>query len=186
MMAGFVLLLSSCKKDDTSANSEYYYDASIGGEQFKEAIARNNTNSNLEAGSALLGFNDVTFAASIVNNGTNGTHLGIAKGVMHNYLDATDAQFRSFFTPGQYNYGLDPNDGFSIEWKDRNGTLWSSFEGTADQTGSTISILSITESPDAFGTLYLKTSIQFNCKLYDGNGNVKQATGTFVGLFGKI
>jgi hypothetical protein len=47
--------------------------------------------------------------------------------------------------------------------------------------------VSAEDFPDPItGTLYLKTKIEFNRKLYNDAGDVKQASGTFVGLFGKF
>jgi hypothetical protein len=188
LFLGMIFFLSSCKKSETpnNDNESYYYDAVIGGVAYKETIPFDNTNSDLEAGSSLGGTNDVVFSANISNNGTNGTSMGISKGLFHNYLSTTEAAFKNFFAPGDYNYAPYGDDGVTLGWLDKNGTDWSTEYGTGIQTGSTFKIISITEQRSITGELYIKTTIQFNCKLYDGNGNVKQATGTFVGLFGMI
>lgn len=62
-----------------------------------------------------------------------------------------------------------------------------SYELPTDQTGSTFTIIS-TADAKAFNGLYLKTKMQFKCKLYNVNtGAMKEVTnGEMVGTFGKI
>ena len=170
----------------------YYYKATIGGVDYSLAVTDNN---GFEAGSGLGGTDDVVFGAGI--NYINPplpkgrTEIGASFGVMHHYVNATDANVKSFFKPGSYPYVPDNQSatvGASIGWTDPDGNDWDTQAGTKEQTGSSFKILSVTDSYDLLGTYYFKVKIQFNCKLYNvTTGAVKQVTnGEMVVLFGKI
>ncbi len=195
-----LLFFVSCKKDssnnDTQENlaNAYYYEATIGGINYKEVITQNNTNQNLGLGSGFsLNGDDATFHSEIINEQAGRTTISIGKGILYNYPTATLESFKNFFKPASYPYAQYPNNnnggllsnGISIDWKDKTGKEWSSIFGTANQTGSTFKIL----SADGFlgngqSFLYDKVTIEFTCKLYDGNGNSLPASGKYVGQFG--
>ena len=94
--------------------------------------------------------------------------------------------------PGIYHYATGPDTdavtlgpGISLIWKDAQGVEWRTSKGPGDQTGSVFRILSTMDEPDPVGNLYVKVQ-QFNCKLYNGAGQMKTLTeGEFVGLFSK-
>jgi hypothetical protein len=76
--------------------------------------------------------------------------------------------------------------GISLIWKEAQGVEWRTSKDTHDQTGSVFRILSTMDEPDPVGNLYVKVEAQFNCKLYNGAGQMKTLTeGEFVGFFGK-
>jgi hypothetical protein len=181
-------ILSSCKKDDPSGDSNgvYYYEATIDGVKYKVSIPLDNFDPNLMAGSGIAGSDDVVFSSNISDYRANGSELGITKGVMSEYFNSTNQEFRNFFAPGNYNYSSFGQNGVTIDWLDKSGKLWSTENAPALQNGSSFKIVSIEDLPDSRGILYIKTTIQFSCKLYDEAGNVKQASGTYVGIFGKI
>lgn len=182
--------LTTTGNDNAGNSSDYYYSITIDGKEYTQNVTMYN---DWEAGSSLSGVDDVTFGAGI-NYGyedvpAGSTSFGIEIGTMHGYYNATDAQFRAFFSAGTRNYTKDFSvaDGVSIGWKDPNGVYWQTNYGTGDQTGSTFSIVSIEDARDLTGTLYLKTKIRFTCKLYNEAGEVKTVTkGEMVGSFGKI
>jgi hypothetical protein len=175
--------------------SVYYYKATIGGINYSQNVTASN---GYEAGSGSAGVDDVSFGAGIYYANTpvpaGSTGMGVEKGVMHNYLSATNVTFKAFFTPGNYPYAppgfhtFDNGNGVAIGWSDPSGEYWDSHAGTADQTGSTFKIISVVDSYDAIGNYYITVKMQFNCKLYNINtGAVKQLTnGEMVGLFGKL
>lgn len=175
--------------------NEFYYKATIGGVDYMQEVT--NTN-GYEAGSGMGGLDDVSFGAGIYYISTpvpaGATGMGVEKGLMHNYLAATDARFKAFFTPGTYPYAppglstFDNGDGIAIGWTDPSGNNWDSHAGTADQTGSTFKIISVEDNYDAIGDYYIKVKMQFSCKLYNENtGDMKQLTnGEMVALFGKL
>ncbi len=101
----------------------------------------------------------------------------------------TPGFINSFFTVGNYTYAskgndttvIDANnkstklhlltDGITLAWNDAAGTLWTSFNGSADQAGSYFTITKV-EYP--FGPTWANLAMitaNFDCKLYDGNGN---------------
>jgi hypothetical protein len=114
---------------------------------------------------------------------------------MHGYLSATDAQFKTFFAPGNYPYappGLSQyqnGDGVSVNWTDKDGANWSSYSATVAQpAGSAFKIISVEDAYDITGTYYVKVKMQFNCVLYKENSglSVQLTNGEMVGYFGKI
>lgn len=176
-----------------SSNASYYYKATIGGTNYFQDVTPTN---DYIAGSGLGGTDDVDFSAGIDPMSPSGkTSFGVTKGLFHNYLSSTNAQFKAFFNPGTYPYTSGPDsdpykngDGVYIDWVDKQGNLWSTIDGTGDQTGSTFKIISVGDEPDALNNYYIKVKMQFNCKLYkESTGEMIQLTnGEMVGLFGKI
>ena len=159
---------------------------------YSQAVTDDN---NYEAGSGSGGMDDVVLGGGInyanppLPNGL--TEMSVSKGVMHNYLSATEAQFKAFFAPGQYSFAPESflqGDGVQVYWTDRNGEDWYTRDGRTDQSGSIFKIISVEDSPDALGRYYVKVKMQFNCKLYNVNtGAMKQLTnGELVAYFGKI
>jgi len=194
-----LFIFSGCKKkknDPTSpTTSTYYYKVTIGGKQYNQTAT--NTNGYV-AGSSLGGTDDVTVSADISPEAdpqpAGSVSLAITKGILHNYLALSNAQFYQYFTPGTFSYTTGPDydpfkngDGFIISWIDENGTEWNTSAGTGDQTESTIKIISEQDAQSPIN-YYLMVKLQFSCKLYNTNtGEMKQLTnGEFVGLFGKI
>jgi hypothetical protein len=174
---------SKSKDDDSSAT--YYYKAKIGGEEHTEKVTSSN---KVIAGSGTNGFNDVVCVADISPDVPNQVNaLIISKGVLSNYMSISQEQFLAFFTPGSYSYTSGSNNGFTVTWIDAEGKFWSSDNGTGDQTGSTIQIISASPEPNAID-YYVKVKVVFTCKLYkEGTGEMKQLTsGEFVGLFGFV
>jgi hypothetical protein len=182
--------ITACKKNDptTNTDSEFYYEATIDGTKYKVSAPSDNADPDFSAGSGLsaLGF-DATYTSNISDYRPNGTQMFVSKGILIEYQTSTNEEFRNFFSPGNYNYTPTYEEGVTIAWADKTGKIWATDNASGDQTGSSFKIISTEESPgDVLGRLYVKTKIQFNCKLYDEAGNVKQASGTYVGLFGKI
>ena len=93
----------------------------------------------------------------------------------------TSQQKEAMFSVGNYGYGKEYAnplvEGGFIWYVDANGTEWRTDNGTANQTGSSFEIKSIvtTSGMDAYyGKKIMQ--VEFNCKLYDGNGNTKTIT----------
>ena len=174
---------SKSKNDDSSAT--YYYKAKIGGEDRSEKVTSSNS---IQAGSITNGFDKVECVAFISPDVPNQANaLIISKGMLSNYLSISQEQFLAFFTPGSYSYTTGSGNGFTVTWIDADGKLWASDNGTGDQAGSTIQIISASPDPNAID-YYVRVKVVFNCKLYkEGTGEMKQLTsGEFVGLFGFV
>ena len=191
-----LFIFSGCKKqkNDKTDTSTYYYKATIGGASYSQTVTATN---GYIAGSSLGGTDDVTVTADISPEDpslANSTAISITKGILHNYLSLTNAQFYNYFAPGNFSYTTGPaydpfknGDGFIISWFDKDGNEWTTNDGSGDQTNSTIKIISVKEA-QAINNYYVMVKLQFTCKLYNTNtGEMKQLTnGEFVGLFGKI
>ncbi len=89
-------------------------------------------------------------------------------------------QYYNLYTPGQRGYAFDANSktGAYVALRDKNGVLWTS---KGPQTESTFEITSRGENNGVSTTV----SGTFNCKMYDGNGNVQDLkNGTFTAIVG--
>lgn len=175
-----------------NTTDEIYYKATIGGVNYFQNVTASN---NYEAGSGMGGTDDVVFGGGI--NYANPplpaglTQMSVDKGLMHNYLSATESQFKAFFTPGIYPYAPSSyslGDGISIAWTDPLGGDWDTRDGRVDQAGSNFKIISTEDSYDAIGRYYILVKMQFNCKLYNRTtGAVTVLTnGEMVAYFGML
>ena len=192
------ILFIGCKKEDkkneSNGDGTYYYKATIGGVNYFQDVTQAN---DYTAGSGSGGVDDVSLSASInpiSSPASNATILEITKGILHNYYSSTENQFKAFFNPGTYPFTSGPEydpfqngNGIYIMWMDKQGNLWTTMDGTGNQTGSNFKIISATDDADPL-TYYIRVKMQFNCKLYkEGTGEMMQLTnGEMVGLFGKI
>jgi PKD repeat protein len=84
---------------------------------------------------------------------------------------APKQSFKDFFAPGTSLYSRNALNGIEITHNDGLKT-WSTSNGSADQSGSSFVISSITEET-LLGNYYIRVSGSFNCRLYDDAGNVK-------------
>ena len=176
-----IFLAAGCSKDNTSdsAKVKFYYQATIGGADYKVEIPYDNMNANLISGANIAGMDEVVFTSYVTDLGDNGTGMIVEKGLMADYHDATTSDFKDFFGVGPHQLAIAGLHGVWIDWRDENGDIWTTKNGN-DQTGSTFNIVNVEEYD---GPSELKVTIQFNCKLYDGLGNFKSASGTYVGVF---
>lgn len=98
------------------------------------------------------------------------------------------AKFYDYFRTGagQFSYGVDITDGSTnrnvdVSYVDASGVTWASNLGSALQPGSVFQITDTVRMYKPTGSV-LKYKAAFQCKLYDGNGNVIDANITnFIG-----
>jgi hypothetical protein len=187
LISSLLVITTGCSKskDDNDSAATYYYKAKIGGEDHSQKVTSTNT---VVAGSITNGFDKVELVAYVGPDIPNQANtLTISKGLLLNYLSISQEQFLAFFTPGSYPYTTGSGNGFIVTWIDAEGKFWASDNGTGDQTGSTIQIISASPDPQPQDLdYYVRVKIVLNCKLYkEGTGEMKQLTsGEFVGLFG--
>lgn len=185
LIALLPVLLLSCSKSKSSASKSgtYYFKANIGGKSYNVSATSNGT---VEAGSGVNGTDDVSIFGTIENS-ADGSEFVITKGLMPNFISAMQTDLKNFFKTGAYNYSPGAQNGIDISWDDADGKSWSTSFGSADQTGSNFKIVSVADDPDVLGKYYVKVKSQFNCILYDGNGNSLIVTGgEMVGAFGPL
>ncbi len=100
------------------------------------------------------------------------------------YGDPTDAEIDAMFQVQSYPYGKSINevgsansmDGVTVSYFGSDQVEWASDKGTGAQDGSTFSIVSRTPLTTSTWAGNYNVLVQFACKLYDGNGNVKTVT----------
>jgi hypothetical protein len=164
-----------------------YYSANIDGTQYAEtADGPNFTNEFAVTGTADDKYLSSTIVPTPLPAPPNTTEFTIKKGILHSYTSTSNVTFKTFFAVASYGYGADPTDGIEIRWTDEAGNDWSTANGSADQTGSNFNITSVEDEP--LQTHYsVRVKATFNCKLYDGAGNLKVLTGgQFTGVFSKL
>ncbi len=96
----------------------------------------------------------------------------------------TNAEIDAMFQVLSYPYGKSINevgaansmDGVRVSYYGTDQVEWATDKGTADQTGSTFSIISKTPLPNPTQVANYSILVEFSCKLYDDNGNMKTLT----------
>lgn len=168
--------------------SEYYYTMSVDGKTVTQVVTEAN-GYIASSGSSSYG-EDAVYGGGILWDGfgtkpTVTTEIGIDVGTLHNSYSASNATFKAFFAPGTRKYSKDAAEGVRVVWTDEKDVVWASDYGAADQTNSTFSIISVADVVSYNGTYYIKVKMQFKCKLYNENGDVKEVTnGEVVTNFG--
>ncbi|HTE24122.1 hypothetical protein [Flavitalea sp.] len=187
----FKVAVKAADESGPGAVGVYYYKATIGGENYFEAVT---DPGDFEAGSGLAGDDEVSINAAIYHTADpmplGVTAFGVTKGMMPGYLKSTDAQFKAFFTPGTYPYTRPDNkNGIDIGWRDKMGRSWRSTHDSARQPAtSSFKFISVEDNYDVIGTYCVKVRMQFNCTLFRDGTDVQLEirNGEFVGLFKKI
>lgn len=199
----YCLMLSCKKKSDStptsttsstsstplSINSPYQASFTLDGTKISYVFGTANFDTNYGAGGSIGTSGSPTnryFTASVGE--TSGIGLTITKGTL---VVATggypsNTAFSTFFPVGTVPFApaaTTPN-GIVVSYWDGT-TKWSTDLGTADQTGSNFKIEA--SSFNAGVDYTAKTYLTFNCKLYDGSGNMKTLTnGVLIGNFANL
>jgi hypothetical protein len=168
----------------------YYYEATIDGVYHKETVMQTN---GYKSGSGKVGIADVILLSNVIPAAyppmpAGKTGMGFSKGILHNYTNINNTEFKTFFNLGIYPYSANQSvtDGVNVTWYDENGTEWSTDNGAADQTGSNFQIITVVDAAGTSGYYTIGVTAVFNCKLYDSNGNMKTlAAGKYYGQFEK-
>ena len=85
--------------------------------------------------------------------------------------------YYNFFNPGNYNYVMDPDMQMGVRLAYYIGAdKWSTYDGTANQTGSVFKIIDRKKFWSLGGNTGATVLINFNCILHDNNGNTKTVT----------
>jgi len=98
-----------------------------------------------------------------------------------------EAAFLQYFTPGKRNYSIDARNGIEITiWDvEDNFKKWSTSLGNGNQQGSSFEIVEMQKlENDLKGRIIIKLIAEFDCMMYDYEGNSEKLTdGKFIGFF---
>lgn len=169
----FILVSCSKKKESNTTSGLYYYKATINGTAYSETES---PDGQVIAFPGSNGSDNAVIFFTINSYRPNSTAITLSKGLLKNYSNATLADINAFLAPGNYSYSVAAQNGVEINWKDTNGTHWSTSKGNGDQSGSFFKITSAKEESDLRGLRNIKVKSTFNCKLYDDNGNMLTLT----------
>jgi len=202
LIAAFVLVAGGCSKNDDddasggtngtgtstiNIDSQWQYFAKINGTSFSKVIGATvggaystSSQTAIPPDSSNAAYGSVLMDASLTNEYFDVTRNG------HHFLgsSAENSEFLDFFSAGNYSYTTEEVNGVSISWRDETtGTIWTTYNGSSDQTGSEFVIEQVKVLSTQF-EYTIKVLAHFNCKLYDGSGNSKTVTeGKFVGQY---
>lgn len=191
-----VILISSCKKEGAEApvpnpsailniNSIYQANFTLDGTQKSYVYGNGNFHSNFGGWdhTPIDTLDYFIYSSAIGDTAGVGVtiKLGPIKALMGYRPDYSD--FATLYSSDTVSYiSLLSRRSVIVEYRD--GTkLWDSSYG--NQIGSNFKIVETQVDTLLSGTtIYLKTHMTFNCKLYDADGNVKILTnGLFIGSF---
>lgn len=201
---------SNSNTNTNNSTSKYYFKGTFGGAAYNQASAASTTAYNNGIGASSVG-NYVDYANSdayvyefyegsfwtkfsyqnnqfteidglVIEVHKSFSYIGedypSEQDIKNIYAAGTYTNFSTAATSGSY----PTTQGWDIELTDDNGKVWSSYKGTADQTGSYIKIDSQKDVYET-GARFLSAKGSVSCKLYDDSGNVKVLEGTFNQLF---
>jgi len=185
-LASFMLLsLASCQKDEDvklSYNTSLYVEASLNGKTMLLPEGKDDYKSiafseRSTSGTGCLEKQTLVLAKA----GDSKKSLGVT---LHKELETCTvdcATLGAMFETGSYSFagaasGDDGviEDGVVVFYIDINEKRWSTDQGSADQTGSSFEIIEHEAYEDAGSEA--RTKATFECKLYDGQGNVMTVT----------
>lgn len=121
---------------------------------------------------------------SALTNSSTGQSSGISVGeiIYSGSLLPSKSEFLALFSTGSKNYSQDLSNGVEV-YIVENNVVWSSANGSGNQSGSKFNITSATEG-SVLGNDNVEIEATFSCTLYDDSGNSKVLTnGTFKGVF---
>lgn len=101
-------------------------------------------------------------------------NISLQKNFLNNYSGSTEADFKNFFAPGAYPF-VSPGScnisyktpGIFLFWVDEDEKVWQTRQGSANQEGSSFTIVGIEDGHNLSGNYYVKVKTRFNCTLYD-------------------
>ncbi len=206
MLIAAPFLASCSKKDDSSQpnnsipatpvggnsitiNSSHQVWMKIDGNVYSKIVNGNDIMPGVSADKQIAGLPDTSsgsYGSFIYDNNTSNSYFAVDKGRMIFFGSQPDTMsFKNFFSTGSYSYSAGAQNGISISYYDSNNALWSTDQGTGDQTGSTFTITD-RKTNNAFDYTVIIRAI-FNCKVYNSSGQSKTLTeGVYVGDFANI
>lgn len=101
--------------------------------------------------------------------------LSLQKNYLYDFSSSTEADFKNFFTPGAYPFVSpgscnmsDITPGILIFWvESASGEAWGTRMRSANQEGSSFTIVGIEDGHNLAGDYFVKVKSRFNCTLYN-------------------
>ena len=192
LLAATVFLFSCQKATENDGNHpvQYYFNLTINGISYQQGCGNE---SQYMASSYIRGSVNAEYVGFVgpdsLSTQPDATYFAFGKGLMPNFLSASNEDFLHFYAPGKLTYVVGPDanifqngNGVWLSWIDRDGQGWYSWKG--DQKESSFEILSREEMRDDQNRLFVKVKARFNCKLYKQgiSENMQQANGEFTVL----
>ncbi len=168
----------------TPPAASYFYQGSFGGVNYMQTVTSNNGYQMAYTNSSLG--DSHTFQSTIMPSSqpfpANFTVFNLSKGVFANFSASTQATFKAYFAPGNYNYAIKDSitqqdgDGIVLQWGDDLSNIWSTDNAPGTQTGSSFTITNVQDGP-AINGYNVDVTGTFNCTLYNSAGVAKTVTG---------
>lgn len=194
LMCSAMAVFSGCSKDDddnnnnpgptptptpVTVNSEPQVAFKLDGTSLNYVTGGINPYSSYFGNSSLMNTwpdsSETTYGFGFENILTGNYVMEFHKGTFKHMIPSDSADFTDFFPKQTIPYSIDAEDGIMIRFYDGTGTLWSTDQGSANQTGSVFKIDD--RKPFLFASeKYIKVKFSFNCKVYDGSGASKTIT----------
>ncbi|MBC9928873.1 hypothetical protein [Chitinophaga qingshengii] len=177
--------------DVQAPTADFYYRMTVNGKQYVQEVTEDN---GFLPTTGILGTSDVFMTTGVVWPGATlpkgKTSLQLTMGILRGFDAMTDADFKNFFKPGNYNYLVLKNgqftDGVQLNWTDENGVEWETLNGsTAGQPDATFSIVSTDVWDGNYPFYGIKIKVRFTCKFYNPRtGDALNITdGEMTGIF---
>jgi hypothetical protein len=118
--------------------------------------------------------------------------ISLQKNFITNYSGSSEADFKNFFAPGACPFVCPGSCNFSyntpgilIFWVGEDGEVWATRQGSANQEGSSFTIVGIEDGHNLAGNYFVKVKTRFNCTLYDreGGNSIALTDGEMVSYF---
>lgn len=187
--AAIAVLFCACGKHHTS-NKKFYFQAELDGEKITLKDNRQGYTAGVGQSASFAPGNVATRQESNMLTLLNEDAKPVvfwSLGAHFTKDELTYEEILELYMPGDYSYydglGELQETTAALVWHDANGTEWTTYYGSGDQSGSSFRVV---ETEDSEDDAYLgMAQIEFTCTLYDQEGNsMSIADGKARGPFG--
>ena len=200
LMTGMITFTSCSKKNDAAPASSSNNNSSgtvtidsspritgkLDGVAYSKVEDGTNVVSMVSREGSLAAYPDTStgiYGCGFTNGDGSVSYFAIDRGTLKYVGTVENTDFKAYYTPATYSYNLNLATGIRVIYYDAAGEIWSTDQGSQNQSGSTFVITDRKEFSGLSG-YDIKVKATFNCKLYNTTGQVKTFTeGVFVGFF---
>jgi hypothetical protein len=196
------LMFSGCSKDDDdettnttpnptpsgiTINSAWQYSIKTDGTTHTAVEGTNNFQGSFSWSASLTvppDSSSTSFGSGLSDNNSSNLSFGIDMANVYFLGNECDTNtFKAAIHTGSYTFHGTGINGVEIGWVDANGEIWSTSDGSGDQTGSAYTVTDVQRVGLVLGQLILKFKATFNCKLYNMNTgqSMTLTDGVYVG-----